>query len=114
MFSNRKWVSLLSALVFPLAASAVELQPMQAHTVDLGGQTAVIYYTEAKGNYEVVTTVAANEGEGLAMRYVTTVAPGGHAALMLANGYQAVVDVVDQAGLVTVEVSDRVRYASAQ
>jgi len=41
----------------------VALQPLQAHTINTGAYTAVVYYTvNGENEYDVVTTIAPNVG----------------------------------------------------
>lgn len=57
------------------AASATELKPHQASSVDLGTYRGSVYYTPAKDGYRVVATLAAQDSttdKGHAVRLVTT------------------------------------------
>jgi len=66
----------------------IELDPMQAHTVDLSDHTAVVYYVAMNnGDYEVVTTVAPNPGVvGNATQHRVVLSPGQSWSLDLDNG----------------------------
>ncbi|MDR7039446.1 MULTISPECIES: hypothetical protein [Methylobacterium] len=57
------------------AASAVELKPLKANSVDLGSFRGSIYYTAEKDGYRVVATLAALNGHSeqpQVVRLVTT------------------------------------------
>ena len=96
-----------------ITATAADLKPMQAYTVDLGEQTAVVYYTEVNGQFEVVTTVATNDGSGVPTRYVTTLEPGQASTVSIANARQTVLTVSRHANTVLMESSDDQQIADA-
>ncbi|MBX2885709.1 MAG: hypothetical protein KTR32_37480 [Granulosicoccus sp.] len=56
----------------------VQLQPLQAHTIDLDDRTAVIYYVvNHDGSFEIVTTVGPDvETDGIISQSHTTILPG--------------------------------------
>ncbi|HYC03164.1 MAG TPA: hypothetical protein VED40_07725 [Azospirillaceae bacterium] len=73
-----------SALAFiSLSANAATISAGQGHAVSLGEQTAVIYFTQAQGDFTVVATLGA-EGRP-ANRLVHTLADGETARLQAAG-----------------------------
>jgi hypothetical protein len=59
------------------SAGASELTPLQAGTFVVGNQVASVYYTEQRGRYEVVTTIAPDPDLGGApLRLVGSLALG--------------------------------------
>jgi hypothetical protein len=70
-------MSLALAIVTPIAADASELKPLEAGTFLLGSQSVSIYYTVSGDTYEVVATVAAENGtSGAPIRFVGFLQPG--------------------------------------
>ena len=65
------------ALAFCLVAgnaTAVELTPNHAHSIDLNGVAGVAYYTVEGGTYRVVAVVASGES-GRPIRFTATLLP---------------------------------------
>ena len=91
------------ATTVPFAATALDLKPMQAYTVQLNEQTAVIYYTEVNGKYEVVTTVASNDGSGVPTRFIATLASGERYTLSFADSAKTIIDMVGTESLVSIQ-----------
>ncbi|MER2267084.1 hypothetical protein [Methylobacterium oxalidis] len=63
------------SLASVVAASAVELKPLKANSVDLGTYRGSVYYTAEKDGYRVVATLAAQNGHSdqpQVVRLVTT------------------------------------------
>ena len=59
------------------SAGASELTPLQAGTFVVGNHVATVYYTEHRGRYEVVTTVAPDPDlRGAPLRFVGSLAVG--------------------------------------
>lgn len=72
-------VALSAAIGLGLSFSAVasELTPLQAGTFVLENHIASVYYTEHRGRYQVVTTVAPDpELGGAPLRFVGSLAEG--------------------------------------
>ncbi|WP_114395276.1 hypothetical protein [Oleisolibacter albus] len=67
------------------AAATAELRENQAHTVQLDGRTAVIYFTRTGDDFTVVTT-AANETGAAALRTIHTLKDGESVAVQLSSG----------------------------
>ena len=76
MIRTANLVCVTFGLVLPMAVSAEELAPLQAGTFSLRDHTASVYYTARDGNFEVVTTIAPDAGEGAPARCTTQLAPG--------------------------------------
>ena len=69
--------ALMVATVVAFGADASELKPLQAGTFVLGTHTVSVYYTDRRGSYEVVTTIAPDADlRGAPMRFVGSLAPG--------------------------------------
>jgi hypothetical protein len=64
---------------------ADELHPMQGGTVQLGPESASLYYTDEFDGYRVVATVAEEVGPGAALRFVATLQPGQSVTLSVAR-----------------------------
>jgi hypothetical protein len=72
-------IALSAAIGLGLSFSAVasELTPLQAGTFVVGNHIASVYYTEHRGRYEVVTTVASDPDlRGAPLRFVGSLAVG--------------------------------------
>jgi hypothetical protein len=76
MTRTAKLVCVTFGLILPTAVSAGELAPLQTGTFNLRDHTASVYYTARDGNFEVVTTIAPDSGQGAPARYTTQLAPG--------------------------------------
>lgn len=106
MLTTRVLGSAVLAVALPLSAHAVDLKPMQAHTVELGEQTAVVYYTETGDDIEVVITLAANDGSGVPVRYTSTLAIDACATLSLADARRSAITIARSAGVVSVQAEE--------
>ncbi|MBX2884625.1 MAG: hypothetical protein KTR32_32020 [Granulosicoccus sp.] len=69
-------------------AAVQQIAPMQAHTMNLGDYTAVVYYTElANGNFNVITTVGPNVGiAGSITQHQVELSPGQQYSLNVDQG----------------------------
>src|SRR5260370_6357370 len=65
---------LLVATAASLAASAEELRPIEAKSLQLGEMNGVAYYTEQSHGYRVVTTLAGQDGTPV--RFESILLPG--------------------------------------
>jgi len=99
------WLFAAPIVLLPLAAIAEDIKPLSAHTLHLGAKTAVIYYTVVPGGYEVVTTMAANDGSDMPVRFVTELAPGEQAYLLLADAMQTTVKLSGKSNAVAIDMS---------
>ena len=102
MKGKTTWLSAILACALPLSAAAIDLKPMQAHTVYLDQQTAVIYYTGVNGEYEVVTTVATNDGSGVPTRFVAKLVAGERQTLSFADPARTIIEMIGSENLVSI------------
>lgn len=72
---NRLLLTLSASLLFAGAASATELKPLAAESVDLGQVTGVAYYTVEQGGLKLVATLTAAEA-ATPVRVSALLAPG--------------------------------------
>lgn len=114
MTKIRTLISSLIVATLPLAAGAANLNPLQAHIVTLDNQTAVIYYTETDGRYEVVTTIASNDGNGTPIRHIASVAPGEKYTLAFENNGRSVLTMTPKGEQMAVQVQDEMQYVAAR
>ncbi|MBX2884775.1 MAG: hypothetical protein KTR32_32770, partial [Granulosicoccus sp.] len=89
MLNSIRQMTAAAALTFACAAGAevqsidiadvvAQVAPMQAHTINMGDYTAVVFYTEMdNGNYNVVTTIGPNIGtDGSITQHDIEMSPG--------------------------------------
>lgn len=96
------------------AASAIELKPAKASSIDLGSFHGSIYYTPGEGGYRVVATLAARNTDGPAphvVRLVTTLNPDQRVTLSVpgalnASGQEASVAFSRRGDVVEVAAAD--------
>jgi hypothetical protein len=84
---------IFGALAFAGLAQATEMRPMQATSISLGGVTGIAYYSEVKGSFEIVATLAAGEA-ATPVRFVTT----------LVDGQKMLISVPQAAGKAPIEL----------
>jgi hypothetical protein len=63
-----------AALALTGLSQAAEMQPMQATSISLGKVTGVAYYSVVGESFEIVATLAGEEG--MPMRFVSTLVDG--------------------------------------
>lgn len=81
---NRLVAGLIAALSLVGSASAEELRPSQAKSIEMGDVTGVAYYTVTDDGFRVVATLAS--GEAAPVRFITTLASGQSAVLSVPQG----------------------------
>jgi hypothetical protein len=77
-------VGCASAILALGAAQAAEIAPMDAHSVRLGDVTGVAYYMITDDGYELVATVASEQGTPI--RFVATLQDGQKTTLTVPRG----------------------------
>lgn len=67
-----------------------QVAPLQAHTINMGDYTAVVYYTEmSNGNYDVVTTIGPNtDTTGAITQHRIELTPGQRYTLNVDRGFE--------------------------
>jgi hypothetical protein len=85
MVSRIAPLAMAGTLVLSTASQAAELCPLDAYVVDLGGGSAVVYYTVDQDDlFRVVTTVGTDR-EAASARFVSYLAPGKKAEISVAG-----------------------------
>ncbi|MDH3695206.1 MAG: hypothetical protein OER96_11630 [Gammaproteobacteria bacterium] len=97
-----QWFGVMLGLsLFATQSFANDLKPLQIVTFDLGAHTAMVFYEENNGEYEVTTTVGPNMGyDGPITRHVVNMSPGQDYSVSVGN------DVERTTSIIRVETSD--------
>ncbi|HYG88520.1 MAG TPA: hypothetical protein VD978_19935 [Azospirillum sp.] len=79
-------IAAVFGLTFASAAHAADLQPVQAHSIDLGNHSGIAYYTIENDGFRVVATLAEGEA-GTPVRVEATLAPDQKIILSVARSH---------------------------
>ncbi|WP_119462948.1 hypothetical protein [Rhodospirillaceae bacterium SYSU D60014] len=100
---------LAGALILTLGtivgASAQDLKPIHAHSIDLGSVRGTAYYTVESDGYRVVATFAADEAAA-PIRVVTTLAPDQRMTIVVPRELEqseAFIDIVRHGDGISIE-----------
>jgi hypothetical protein len=96
--------ALVLSLVAFTSVRADDIQPQEAHSVNLGTLTGVAYYTVEGDGYRVVTTVAQNESSA-PVRFVAVLLPNQKVTISVPgglNGRSATIDIIRRGDNVTI------------
>lgn len=94
----------LALALAPLTAQAGELEPAQAHKIELNGLNGVAYYTVEDGQYHVVAVLASGEA-GAPVRFSAMFEPGQGFTIAVPGPVgerESVIEIVRQGDIVAV------------